>query len=250
MKQKLEKLNLTHPKPTLLEDLGMMFPNEDSKHKVRFGIYKCGLCGTEFKSILDSVKRGKTKSCGCYNSIKSKERFTKHNLSDTKIYLTWKGIKTRTLNPKNKRYSDYGGRGITVCKEWRNDFKTFYNWAMSNGYSDELSLDRIDNNGNYEPNNCRWTTQTIQCRNQRIYKNNSSGYKGVFYIKNKAKYQSYIGVNKNRTYLGLYPTAEDGAIAYNNYIIENNLEGFPLNKLPDSHTHLQLPTKPHHQTLK
>ena len=240
----MEDIKVELPKPILIEDLGMSYSTPNSKQKSRFGIYKCGFCGTEFKCNSNSIKCGKTKSCGCYNSIKSKERFTKHNLSVTKIYLTWKGIKTRTLNPKNKRYSDYGGRGITVCEEWKNDFMSFYNWAMSNGYSEELSIDRIDNNGNYEPNNCRWATRTIQTRNQRIYKNNSSGYKGVFYIKNKAKYQSYIGVNKNRTYLGLYLTAEDGAIAYNNYIIENNLEGFILNEIPDSHIPLQLPTKP------
>ena len=143
----MEDIKVELPKPILIEDLGMSYSTPNSKQKSWFGIYKCGFCGTEFKCNSNSIKCGKTKSCGCYNSIKSKERFTKHNLSVTKIYLTWKGIKTRTVKPKNKRYSDYGGRGITVCEEWKNDFMSFYNWAILNGYSDKLSIDRIDNDG-------------------------------------------------------------------------------------------------------
>ena len=109
----------------------------------------------------------------------------------------------------------------------------FYNWAMENGYSDELSIDRIDTDGNYKPSNCRWTTQTIQCRNQRIKKNNTSGYKGVRFHKHSNKYQVSINIFSKSIYLGLYPTAVEGAIAYNNYIVENNLEGFILNEIPE-----------------
>lgn len=106
---------------------------------------------------------------------------------------------------------------------------------MSNGYSDELTIDRIDNDGNYEPSNCRWTTSTIQNRNQRMKKNNTSGYKGVHFDKKLGKYIAKICVNNTNIYLGLFPTAEDGAITYNNYIIENNLEGFILNEIPEEY---------------
>ena len=224
------------PPLILLEDLGMMFSTENSKKKSRYGLYKCGFCGTEAKIVMAQVKRGHTKSCGCYGKQNAKNGTNKkHNLCNTRIYGIWKAIKGRVLNPKYKTYKYYGGRGITICDEWKNDFMSFYIWAMSNGYSDELSIDRIDNNGNYEPNNCRWTTRTIQNRNQRIQTNNTSGYKGVSYIKNKNKYLSQIYYNSRNFKLGYFQTPEDGAIAYNNYIIENNLEGFILNEIPEEY---------------
>ena len=76
-----------------------------------------------------------------------------HGLRHTRLYRIWLQMKNRCFNINSERYADYGGRGITVCDEWRNDFTTFYNWAMSNGYSDDLTIDRINNNGNYEPSN-------------------------------------------------------------------------------------------------
>jgi hypothetical protein len=106
---------------------------------------------------------------------------------------------------------------------------TFYNWATTNGYSEELSIDRINNDRNYEPDNCRWTTRIIQGRNRRIRTNNTSGYKGVSYHKGDEKYQARITVNRKRINLGYFKTAVEAGIAYNNYIIENNLEGFNLN---------------------
>ena len=223
------------PKPILIKDLGMIFATESSKYKFRYGIYKCGFCGTEFRANTQGILRGKTKSCGCYKSSKLSNRNKTHGLCKSKLYGVWANIKMRTSNTNYKCYRDYGGRGITICDEWKNDFMSFYNWAMSNGYSDELSIDRIDNDGNYCPENCRWVTQTMQCRNQRIQKNNTSGYKGVSYHKRDGKYQARISVNKKSIYLGLYPTAVEGAIAYNTYIIENNLEGFNLNEIPEEY---------------
>ena len=222
------------PKPILIEDLGMRFPTEGSKGKSRFGIYKCGFCGTNFKANTYDINRGDIKSCGCYNKRIASETHKTHGLRSTRLYSIWSDIKRRTLNPKYKNYNDYGGRGITICDEWL-DVQNFYNWAMSNGYSGELSIDRIDNAGNYCPENCRWTTRTIQSRNTRIPKNNTSGYKGVSYHKRDEKYRAYLHIKPKRIDLGSFLTAVEGAIAYNNYIIENNLEGFILNEIPEEY---------------
>ena len=220
------------PKPILLEDLGMIYATENSKYKFRYGIYKCGFCGTEFRANTQNILRGVVKSCRCYQKRRVSEANKTHGLKSTKLYDIWGNIKGRVLNPKNKRYTDYGGRGITICEEWL-DIHNFYDWAMSNGYSDELSIDRIDNDGNYCPENCRWVNSSIQNRNKRISKNNTSGYKGVSYNKSRGKYIAKIYVNKKNIHLGYFQTAVEGAIAYNNYIIENNLEGFILNEIPD-----------------
>lgn len=223
------------PKPSLIEDLGMIFATENSKKKARYGIYKCGFCGTEFKTRTFAVVRGHTKSCGCYKKRQMSESFKTHGLGYTRLYKLWTGMKNRVFNIKNESYNNYGGRGITICDEWKNDVKSFYDWAMSNGYSEELSLDRIDSDKGYSPENCRWTTPTIQCRNQRMQKNNTSGFRGVSYNKNQGKFISGITINKKGIHLGYFQTAVEGAIAYNNYIIENNLEGFILNEIPEEY---------------
>ena len=223
--------NLELPKSILLEDLGLHYYSVKSKRKHRFGRYLCGFCGSEFRACIHSINQGKTKSCGCYNVSKS----FKHGLVGTRIYSIWIDIKSRTLNLKNKSYIDYGGRGITICDEWL-DIRNFYNWAMSNGYSEELSIDRIDNDGGYSPENCRWVTQTIQARNRRVGKLNKSGYRGVYIHPLTLKYRSQISINKKRISIGTFKTAVEGALAYNNYIIENNLEGFILNEIPQEYT--------------
>lgn len=91
----------------------------------------------------------------------------KHGLRHTRIYGIWLQMKNRCYNTNTERFKDYGGRGISICEEWRNDFKSFYNWSMSNGYKEGLTIDRINNDGNYEPKNCRWVEIKIQNRNAR-----------------------------------------------------------------------------------
>ena len=90
----------------------------------------------------------------------------RHGMIHTRLYTTWRNMRVRCDNPKHKSYKDYGGRGITYCAEWH-DFPPFMEWAMSHGYNDSLTLDRIDTNGNYEPSNCKWSTQKEQCNNRR-----------------------------------------------------------------------------------
>jgi hypothetical protein len=100
-----------------------------------------------------------------------------------RLYNIWLHVKDRCLNPNCDSYHNYGGRGITVCEEWRNSYQTFREWALQNGYSDELTIDRLNVNGNYEPSNCRWLTRKEQNTNKRtnkksdVPKQNANGYR-------------------------------------------------------------------------
>ena len=139
-------------------------PAGSSHKRVRRFLCRCD-CGNEIICRLPNLKSGKTKSCGCYRKFVSSNRRDCHHLKNTRIYRIWCGMKRRCYNKHNEHFDRYGGRGIIVCDEWKTDFMNFYDWAMSNGYDDKLSIDRINNEGNYEPSNCRWANQKQQIVN-------------------------------------------------------------------------------------
>lgn len=149
------------------------------------------------------LRNGSTVSCGCYNYEKESAAKT-HGYSRTKLGNVFEGMKQRCNNPKNKNYEKYGGRGIKICTEWLNDPKKFFDWAIKNGYKEGLSIDRIDVNGNYEPDNCRWADNEAQCLNQRLRKDNKTGHKGIYY--SEGVYRVQIRRNKKRYYFGSYKT--------------------------------------------
>lgn len=123
-------------------------------------------CGNTIEVLTKRLTSGNTKSCGCLK----KEMHKTHGLSDTRLYKIWMKTRYKCNNPNNKRYKDYGGRGIKICDEWANDFISFYKWSMENGYEDNLTIDRIDVDGNYEPSNCRWVDNDVQAHNKRLDK--------------------------------------------------------------------------------
>ena len=205
--------------PILIKDLGLKYPTEKSRQRYRYGLYQCQYCGKEFEAMVYHIKMEHTKSCGCLHI----KRSTKHGYYLHDLYSTWDNMCRRCNNPKHKEYKNYGARGIKVCDRWM-DVGNFIE-DMYPSWVEGLTLDRVDVNGNYEPDNCRWVTNEIQHRNTRdIQSNNTSGFRGVSWDKRRNKWVVSITVNNKQINLGRYQTALEGAKRYESYVRVNNLE--------------------------
>jgi hypothetical protein len=148
---------------------------------------------------------------------------TKHGYFGTKVYKLWGTIKYRCYNSNYRYYHRYGGRGIIVCDEWKNDALEFITWALANGYEEGLSIDRIDNDGNYEPINCRFVTAQVNNLNRALPKSNKSGYRGISWNNTDKCWKACLQYNKVMHNIGNFKNIEDAIVAYNNYIIINGL---------------------------
>ena len=148
----------------------------EAKSRTRHRVFLCECdCGTRRVVRLWILTSGQAKSCGCWKREELAGRARTHGKCGTRLYSCWGSMRQRCLNPHHATYQDYGGRGIAICDEWSNH-EAFHSWALANGYRDDLTIERIDNNRGYEPANCRWIPQGEQVLNTRRTRNLT--YKG------------------------------------------------------------------------
>lgn len=199
----------------MIENLGMQYATLNSKRKYPYAIYECPICGNNFRM---RIRIHPTKSCGCLWRKKIKEANTKHGMHHTRLYRIWTDMRTRCSYKSHKSYYRYGGRGIRICNEWLK-FESFMEWALSHGYKNNLTIDRIDNDGNYDPDNCRWATSSEQELNKK-----KTGEEGVCFISRSKKWRSSIKRNRITTYLGHFSTKEEAIKVRNLYMLKNNIK--------------------------
>jgi len=177
---------------------------ERNKHNQRRVVAQCD-CGSVKTYTFYNLKTGGVKSCGC---LKRKVTETRHQMTNSRLYQIWENIIQRCTNPKAPNYHNYGGRGIKLCDEWKS-FINFYE-DMKEGYADELSIDRINNDGDYEKGNCRWATRKAQSNNSR----NVLNAKGYTYCKKRNRFYAQINEDGKHRFLGYYDTTDEAHLAY------------------------------------
>lgn len=176
-----------------------------SHHKGNTWLCKCDCSNTvelQESHITDRPNRRANKSCGCHRH--KQNRLTVGGTS--RLYKIWHSMIRRCTDPSHNRYKYYGENGVSVCDEWLNNYETFCKWALSNGYSDELSIDRIDQNGNYCPDNCRWSDVYTQAQNKGLRRNSTTGFTDIW--KHKSGYRVAFRRNGSMHYVGIFKSLE------------------------------------------
>ena len=182
---------------------GQRFGRLTALHKVeetnnKYYYCRCD-CGNVVTVLRTSLTSGNTKSCGCLHREQLSERNYKHGERNTRLYKTWISMKQRCSVHRDK-YKQWEGRGIKVCDEWRESFTVFKDWAEANGYKEDLTIDRIDVNGNYEPSNCRWITK----QEQQFNKTNTRYFEYKGQKKCLAEWAEIFEMNKPTLYNRIY----------------------------------------------
>lgn len=162
---------------------------ENNKNGQAMYLCKCD-CGKTIITRGNAVQGGHSKSCGCLQKERVSKTFYKHGDSFERLYQIWADMNSRCVNNHYKYWHRYGGRGIKVCDEWKDEYLPFKEWAISNGYKENLTLDRVNNNGNYEPSNCKWVTRKEQANNR--YTNRFIEFNGE--IKDMKQWSEAIGM--------------------------------------------------------
>lgn len=203
-----------------------------NKHGAKKVLCMCS-CGKEKEVMLNSLRIGTTKSCGCLRKELLVKNSTKHSLCKHRLYHIFNNMKDRCYNENEKSYKNYGGRGIVICDEWLSDFQKFFDWSIANGYSSGLQIDRVNNNLGYCPDNCRYTTGSINSQNTRlIRKSNKTGYRGVCFSKNT--YIAQLQTREIRIYKEGFKTAEEAAAYRDKCVVEHGIcspLNFPINEV-------------------
>ena len=186
-------------------------------------------CGNTTIVAMTHLRTGHTKSCGC-----AKKPVLKHGDSGTSLYKRYYAMLARCNNKQDTCYRKYGAKGIKVCKEWEESYEAFKEWALSNGYSEELTLDRIDGRLNYTPDNCRWATYSIQAINKGKSIRNTSGHVGVSYDKSKGKWVGYVTHNGKQVGTGSSTDLLTAVNLRQMYIQKHNLIDYKENAKYDT----------------